>query len=114
MENWRCELQTQTLEYDWHSEFINKLLSIPSSVKKYIAVLFLPCKAIIICLEDRCAVPSYGNQDKDGLLYIEGYHKEVARVDSSTTVPVKAIMAVVKKHSSKSKPVSKQGKEPMQ
>ena len=82
------------------------LLSIPSLVKKIIAVFFLPGKAILIDLEDEYSILGYATQDKDGLFYIDENQSDVPTFDTNTTFPFKAMMAVVKKHSSNSQPVS--------
>lgn len=83
------------------------LLSIPSLVKKNIAVIFLPWKAILIGLEDECAALAYARMDKDGLFCIDDYQNSVTELDKSTDVPFKAMMALVKRYLSKLRNVSK-------
>ena len=74
------------------------LLSIPSLVKKNIAVLFLPGKALFIDLEDDNSILGYGTQDDDGLFYVEDNQEQVPVFDSSQGPSVKSMMAMIKDH----------------
>lgn len=83
------------------------LLSIPSLVNKTVVVLIFPGNANMIDLEDEYAVLGFATQDEGGLFYNDDNKKEVPKVDSNSNVPIKSMMAVIKKHLSKSKTVSK-------
>lgn len=74
------------------------MLSVPALVKKNIASLFLPGKALFIDLEDDMKVIGTAAQADDGLFYIADRQEAVPEVPASDTYAIRGMMAIAKEH----------------